>query len=72
MKEYPPRSQNTYKFGVCECTHAYFDHTTNFFSDGNCEKCMCPKYKKETTMSHDEYYEFRKTIVASGHGERDE
>lgn len=52
MKKYAPRSDKSrnHILGIktCECGHYEFDHVYEFlFSRSSCEKCLCPKFKKE-------------------------
>ena len=35
-----------YKFTVCKCGHYRHDHELVWFWHGQCEECMCNKYRK--------------------------
>lgn len=44
---------------VCECGHSDVDHEwiDNYKSKGECEQCLCPKYKFEQTLSIKQHIE---------------
>ena len=31
----------------CECGHVKCEHESGFFRAGQCQKCLCPKFKED-------------------------
>ena len=48
-KEYPQRIKQRpiWWDDYCECGCSWVDHNSGFFKRGKCQKCMCPKYKRD-------------------------
>ena len=74
MKQFPPRKNND-KFDVCHCGHLSHKHnmirdtsSKRFLEYNECGKCMCPRYKKETEMTLDEYFKYQDSLPLSQDG----
>jgi len=57
FKKYEPRPEIELKKDVCECGHDNLSHHNLLeiflmdIKNDSCEKCMCPKFNKITSMS---------------------
>lgn len=55
-KIYPERTDNPYRWDLCECLHASHSHElTWYLGNGKCEKCKCPKFKKIGCFTYEEW-----------------
>lgn len=48
--EYNNREDTT-KHPICECGHGDFNHKHSHSSRGQCERCLCPQFKKEQELT---------------------
>ena len=48
---------------TCICGHGYFNHTTTWLlQNGECEECMCPKFKLYGYLTFGERIQLQKSL----------
>jgi len=63
-KHYESKPEVPYLYKTCECSHSWGNHGhrgwLDWYSDGPCEKCECPRYKLHGMLTWEQLKEFEK------------